>query len=344
MDPEKVIIDEGVTVSSPDTPEQDVNKTEDQEPGSMLDAVLAEVEGEPSDPTSEAADGKEGAEGADPKPDADGKQPAADAAEGTPNSDTDPLPEGDPTEEEMANYSQKANQRIRGLVEERNHANAQYQAVAPMLDYMQKNDIPMQDVDVILGFAACLRNGDFAGFLQGVQPYIDLAQQYTGQALPADLQQQVQQGYVSPEIAKELSQRRAQVHVQNNDAQLRQNADKAQIAQMRADNIRSAVTSWEQQIRQSDPDYDLKADMVRRTSQAMMQEHGTPQTPEQALQLAKAAYDEVNGQAQRFRPAPKATSRNPNSTGQQGGSSPKAEPTSMMEAAMQGLEAQQNRG
>ena len=333
MDPEKVEIEEGVTVSSPDTPE-DVSPAEETEPSTMAEAVEAAMKdtGEPSDPGTEEAEGEGQAEEPDQTPKADGE------ADSSTETEEDKPPEGDPTEEEMKNYSQKANARIRGLVEERNQAAQKAERVEPILDFLEKNDIPQQDLDVILDLTARLRHGDFQGFLTGIGPYVNLAQQYTGQVLPPDLQQQVRQGYVSPEIAKELAQRRAQVQVEQQNVQ-RTGKQMAQVqTEQNANSIRTAVGQWEQQIRRSDPDYDLKADVVRRTSQALMQEHGAPKTPQQALQMAQAAYDEVNGQMTKLRPTPKATKNAPRSTGQQGGSAPKAEPTSMMDAAMQALE------
>jgi hypothetical protein len=339
-DQDQIEDNEGVNVSSPDTPEQDVTPAADDGPASMAEAVEAafkEQEGASSDPASEVEDGEEPVPGSQ-SDDPDGEKTPTDGKSADGSADqSEELPEGDPTDEEMQNYSHKANSRIRSLVEQRNEAAARAQRVEPILDFMEKQDIPQQDLDVILDLTARLRHGDFAGFLQGVTPYVNLAMQYTGQALPADLQQQVQQGYVSPEIAKELAQRRAEVHVEKDRSQKAQRASQVQQAQMRGETIRGAITEWERGVRQSDPDYDLKADMIRRTSQALMQEHGVPMTPEDAVSLAKAAYDEVNGQMGRIRPAPKATARTPASTGQ-GGSATATEPSSMMEAAMLGLE------
>lgn len=342
-DEEKQVVelDEGVSVSSPDTPNEDVTPAEDDGPGSMLEAVTEAMkeEGASSDPGTEAVEGEVAADPAQPDPTADGNEQQADAkaegeAEGV-------LPEGDPTEEELKDYSQKANARIRDLVAQRNEASQQAQAVAPILDFLTEHQIPQDDLGIVLDLTARLRHGDFAGFLQGVQPYVDLAQQYTGQALPADLQQQVQQGLVSPGIATELAQRRAELQVtQNNHAEI-QRTQQVQQVHGRADIIKSAVEKWEVQTKQADPDYALKADLIRRTSQALMQEKGIPQTPEDAVAVAKAAYAEVNGQMGRLRPQKQATNANPRSTGQQGGSAPVAEPTSMMEAAMQGLKAAQ---
>lgn len=321
---------------SSDATEQDVTPAEDDGSEQTMAEAVAEAlkgEGESSDPESETANDEEAGEPA-PEAQADGQ---TDGEDSPPSEDV--LPPGDPTDEEMENYSRKATARIRDLVSQRNQAQETVNRVQPFLDFVQKNDIPGQDLDVMLDLTAKLRHGDFAGFLQGITPYINLAQQYTGQVLPPDLQQQVKQGYVSPEIAKELAQRRAQVQVGEQNLRTQQNQNAQQQAEHSAQKVHAAITQWEQKTKQSDPDYGLKADMIRRTSQALMQEHGNPRTPEQAIQLVSAAYEEVNKQTAGFRPAPKPTTPSPRSTSQTGGTAPTAEPKSMMDAAVQALNA-----
>ena len=312
------IIEEGVTVSSPETPEPDVKPADDAEPESLLDAVSKSIE-TPSDP--------------DPKKTEDGS--SADDKEDQNAIDLS----AEPTDAELENYSKKAQSRIRNLIDQRNAAAEAARQVEPILDFLEKNDIPGQDLDVVLDLTARLRHGDFAGFLQGVQPYVNLAMQHTGQILPPDLKQQVDKGYVSPQIARELAQTRAQQQFgQHNAARNQQNTQQA-LVQERATNIRTAITNWETQARANDPDYGLKADVVRRTAQAYMQERGVPQTADQAIAFVNEAYAEVNKQMQNFRPAPKPTLDNPSSTASKGGTVPQSEPGSMMEAALQGLQA-----
>jgi hypothetical protein len=57
---------------------------------------------------------------------------------------------------------------------------------------------------------------------------------------------------------------------------------------------------------------------------------------QEALEVSKAAYDEVNRQMRSFQPTPRATHPMPNGASQT--PSARAAPKSMMEAALQGLE------
>lgn len=322
---------EGVTATSPDAaPSTDVKASE---PQSMLEAAQQAI-GTPSG--SEETEAK-----TDPTT---GQAPSPDAkADAKDDKDAEPDPsflDKDPTDEEVGNYSRKAQSRIRDLIEQRNDASARAGRVEPILNFLERNDIPQEDLSVVLDLTARLRHGDFAGFLQGVAPYVDLARQYTGQVLPPDLQKQVQEGYVSPEIARELAQRRANEHVLRSQSTQREQRAQRDVGEATATVIRQTVSNWEQQIRAQDPDYDLKAEVVRRTAQALMQEHGVPQTADQALQYARRAYAEVNEQMKRLRPAPKPTPAVPSATSAaRGNSTPNAEPSNMFEAAMQGLQA-----
>jgi hypothetical protein len=247
------------------------------------------------------------------------------------------------TEREMASYKPKVQERIMKLLHQRNVARDAAQQAAPITNYMRENDIPMQDVDVILQLSGLLRHGNFEGFLEGVKPYVDLALQVTGKVLPPDLQQKVNQGYVSREVARELAQRRAQIQVTQHQAnmdqerqQREQAAQRQRAIQFNAGVIRNAVIQWEDATKANDPDYGLKADVVRRTAQALIQQYGPPKSPEQAVEYVKAAYAEANTVAQRFRPPKPATSRVPSSV-HQSATTPRAEPSSLMEAALIGL-------
>ena len=293
-----------------------------------------------SDPAPEEAPGLDDSEDElklkDPDPEAAGEPEAEDEA------DRD-LAGDDPSDRELASYKPKVRRRIEKLLHQRNAARQVASEAAPITEFMRRNDIPMQDVDVILQLSGKLRHGDFSGFLEGVKPYVDLALQVTGRVLPPDLQQKVNQGYVSREVASELAQRRAQIQVSQHQANQerervqREQAEQRQRAvQFNAGVIRNAVIQWEATTKATDPDYGLKADVVRRTAQALIQQYGPPGTPERAVEYVKAAYAEANNVAQRFRPARPATSRTPSSV-HQSATTPRAEPSSLMEAALLGL-------
>ncbi len=269
----------------------------------------------------------------------------ADKAEAEQKTEGEPeLPDG-LSQEEFKTYGKGAQARIKELVSKHNEATQYVQSlqselnvVKPYIDFMQQHDIPQQDLDVVLGLTAALRKGDFRAFLEGVSPYVELAQQYTGQVLPPDLHQQVQEGYVSQEIAHELAARRANEAIMTNQSRQTHERLQQERAQANSTSIRNAITNWEQQKAAADPDYSKKADLVKRTAQAIMQEHGGPQSPQQAIEMAEAAYREATDYVNRLQPVPRPTRRTPSGF-QNSSTRATAEPGSLMEAALAGLRA-----
>lgn len=55
----------------------------------------------------------------------------------------------------------------------------------------------------------------------------------------------------------------------------------------------SAVAAWEQATKSSDPDFDLKAELVKDRVRAHVASNGMPRNAEEALKLSKDSYDAV---------------------------------------------------
>lgn len=334
--------DQATPDATPAGDQTDVNPSSSDGEGaepSFLDALTQATEtsssDEPQTETVEDVDAEASTEDAAPDIEAGEEETEAKA-------DDEPEAEDltdEPSEAELKAMSARTKRRIEKLLSERKEARIEAEKSRPITKFMEENDIPMQDVDVVLGMAAQLRHGDFAGFLRTVQPYVNLARQYTGEVLPQDLQKQVEQGYVSEDVAKELAYRRAQEQVSRQQAQRQTQAQESEVRNLRGQAIRSAVSSWEQATKASDPDYEAKADLVQRTAQALMAERGAPQTPEQALEYVKEAYSEANKVVQRFRPKPKATQSQPSSVNQTSKQAPQPEPSSMFDVVRQSIGA-----
>jgi hypothetical protein len=205
------------------------------------------------------------------------------------------------------------------------------------------NELNGDDIIRALNIAATLRRGDYEAFYKEVGPYVRRAQEYLGVVLPPDLNARVQQGQMTQEAAMEFARTRfdhqraeAAVHGAR-EAQVSQHVQHLQT------NVQRAVSSLEERFAASDPDYRAKADHVKRTAQAMLFERGgSISSVDEALQLTKAAYDEVNTRLRRLQPAPRATGVIPNGHGQ----SPavRSQPKTLMEAALQGLATARSNG
>lgn len=351
---------EGGTAPDPVTSSQDQGSTAQDTPNSgdnaapspsaqgetkesLLDAVLKAVppksgqDGEKTDDPERAAPGS-----TEPQ---DGSDPDKPKAEAKPTGE-------DPTPEEMARYTSNTRERIKSLMAQRNEARRERDALMPQVqiatglrEFLTQNDIGKEDFSVLLDLGVALRKGDFRTFYQGVLPYVELAEEALGLTISPDLRQQVEQGHMTTEAAKRFTQERisrqlADSTAQKAQAQL-QTATQAHQTQALQTAVASAVGTWEAGIRQSDPDYGQKQELVRNMLWSVISEVGSPQNPQQAVLIAQEAYRRVNDAAARFRPAPKPTQAVPSSLHRAAGA--KAEPKSLMEAAMQGLETARQR-
>lgn len=312
--------------AGPDTAAASPAETPATEREGLLAAVKSAVE--PKDPAG-AADKSEGNA---PAADSD---PAAKAA--------DPDADPDPTDADLAAQKPQTRKWIGKLTRQRNEAREALQAIQPELTahrelrgYLDQHQLAADDVNLLLGVGAALRRGDFKAFLDGIEPYREIARQSLGLAIAPDLRTQVDDGAMTEAAAAELTRTRleaSRARVEA-DTQTQRIADR-DTRDARAGSM-SAVDTWEQGIKARDPDYALKEAMVRRTSQALMTEQGAPRTPQDAVKLVQRAYDEVTATFARARPAPQATRPTPSgvSTPSLGAA---AEPRSLMEAAKLGL-------
>jgi hypothetical protein len=257
----------------------------------------------------------------------------------------------DPTQEELAKYSQSANKRVSKLLDQRRELRGEVerlkgiepsaQAADAVTKYLRDSDISREDFLMTLELAAAMRRGDFRTFYQGVQPYMKLAEEYLGISLPPDLQQQVQQGQMTTQAAQQFSRERMdRAMAQNNFARQQmanQNLQRSSTEQQQhharvnlANQVRDTVNSWEQRIMQADPDYAAKKPAVQDTMWAVVREQGPPQSPDHAIKIAEEALRRVNERYRAWAPQRRPTSRTPSSTSRTTGVAP--EPKSLAEA------------
>ncbi|HEY5960953.1 MAG TPA: hypothetical protein VIV60_30565 [Polyangiaceae bacterium] len=168
--------------------------------------------------------------------------------------------------------------------------------------FMQQNGItPEQLRDTHETLA--LINTDPAKALERLQPLIQQLQRFNGEALPEDLQKSVENGELSLEHARRIA-------VAESKHKFTEQRGKQEHVTQTARAIHGALSNWEQQKLQSDPDYARKQMMVNRTFTALSATQPW-QTPEQAVALAEKAYAEVNTWMGGFVPKPKATPPSP---------------------------------
>ena len=306
------------------------------QPASMADAIAAAfdeaVKIEPAKETAPAQGETVPSDATADTPKLTGEEPGTDktAATETPDdASDDTTAEGtadipDPTSEELAAMAPGSRRRIRQLLDQRKTLRHEISSLSPdatgyrtIRQFMAKNELADQEVAELFQLGADLKSGDPArlqAFVDRVMPRVQQALEATGRAIPTDLQARVDTGEMTEDAAQEMARlRHARTHADQRAQASQKQAQTAATTQVRGD-IQQAVLAWHNQVRQSDPDFDLKTDVMHRVAQAIVAERGHPTTSAQAVEFAKLAHDEATRLARQFQPQKIATRPTPNTT------------------------------
>lgn len=288
----------------------------------------------------------------------DQKQEASPASEQDPKgSDSDnPNPSEDEiSEEEMKNYSAGVRHRLRELaaqrktaVEESKQFRQELEAVKPkaermdqLLGYMEANKVSPEHLDNALGLTALINGGQYEKALPVLEALVAQVRAAAGDVLPPDLQQQVNLGYITEAHAKELH--KAKLTVQRTTQQSQQDRERAEQQRYQRESqaliqtTASAADAWSAEQATSDPDWNLKRDLVTERVENLIGKRtreqgpaGYPRTAQEVRELLDAAKKDVEQTIKRFRPAVKPI--DPPVNGNNASPRSKAAPASLMDA------------
>ena len=179
-----------------------------------------------------------------------------------------------------------------------------------------------------------LMKADPMAALNALKPYVQSLSQAAGIVLPQDIQTRVNDGYLDEDAGREMAVLRANEQRAKAQSAEYAQAQKDAMARQHRDSLAHTVTAWEENIRQSDPDFHLKQDELDDRVRVMVSERGQPNSHQDAIAMAKEAYEAVN---QRFHS--RFADRRPMKTASGGklGGSPQAEPQSLQEAIANAL-------
>lgn len=207
-------------------------------------------------------------------------------------------------------------------------------------NFLQNNNLSQEEANALFDAGAALKN-DKALALQIMTPIYNQLLIDTGNVLPKDIHQQVEQKQIPEHVALELSRQRAHArNVQIAEEQRRQNQiiqEQNHQTQLRSD-IQDALANLESQWQKSDPDYKLKSTRITERVKLTWyeaQRNGTmPKSVDEAIKIVTGVKMDVEKEFRKF--APKK-SVNP----VDGGSSvsAKAEPQSTLDVIRQTLGA-----
>jgi hypothetical protein len=208
--------------------------------------------------------------------------------------------------------------------------------------FAKASNLAGDEIAAVLKIGALYKAGDFAGFYQAVSKAVRNAQEYLGVVLPPDLQGKVKQGQMTEVAAREFARQRFDGQIAS-AARQEAEAHAARVSYEQAQgNVHRAVSNFELRLAANDPDYKAKQPAVKRMAQAMLFDRGGfIHNDQEAVEITRLAYDEVNKQIRSFQPRPASTPARPNGSTQ--APSTRTAPKTIMEAALIGLE-QSRRG
>ena len=205
-------------------------------------------------------------------------------------------------------------------------------------NFVQENNIEPENVTKMFDMAAMLSRGDFQGFLTTIKPFYDYAAQAAGQVISPDLQEQVENGYLTEEHARELTRSRMQSQTYQAQAErYRTQAEQSRSQQTESQErgrMVEAINQRESHLQATDPDYARKKPVIESLVKMAINNGAKPRTAQQAIALLDDAYAQAGTIAPA--PAPRATAPRPTSTSPGRGA---AEPQSLQEAIALSLQA-----
>ena len=172
--------------------------------------------------------------------------------------------------------------------------------------FMADNELTPEEVQQGFEIMALMKHNPAAA-LEKLAPKLENLELAVGRKLPEDLQQKVEAGEVTPEIAQEAARARmdaaaARHRVERSEQTIQQ--DRARAAGMA---MKTAVDGWETDIKARDPDYPHMQPFIIDRTRVLMQQT-PPRSPDEAVALAKRAYDDVKASMRKVLP-PKPQTR-----------------------------------
>lgn len=298
-----------MTESSPDTAATPVA---DENAGANAASPTVENEGVEATPLSvlEAALGGTEATPATDKPGSKEPEPVAAAPETTPETDL--------TDAEKSKLSERAQHRFQHLANEARAAKEELEAVKPKLERigqieqaMAQNNATPEHLANALAITGMVNRREFDRAIPIFEQMLGEMRKMAGETLPPELRQRVDTGYLTEADAKALN--KAQIAAQTSQEQLaaEKQARAVQEATRQRDEMVSKSTSyvdkWAQEQTTTDPDWNLKTDLIGRELQRRLMHDPAafPRTENEVRKLMSEIKTDVEGLTQRFAPAPK---------------------------------------
>lgn len=195
-------------------------------------------------------------------------------------------------------------ERFQQLLKDRNEQREALAKIKPVVErhetvekYCRTNNITPDMYSQMLQIGAAFVN-DPQKAIEMLKPINEQLGRFKGEVLPDDLRQQVDAGTLTLEMAQRVARAENQQKFVQQRAQQNQALNEQQ-------QVQSALTNWDQNVKRSDPDYSRKEQLV--IDRFIALSAGKQLDPTVAVQLAQQAYNDVTKSIQGFIPAPATT-------------------------------------
>lgn len=223
--------------------------------------------------------------------------------------------------------------RFKEVIDQRNSFRDRAEQYDKITDFLNTNNLSAEEAAQGFQIMAMMKSDPKAA-LDALSPFVQQLGLQAGITMPDDIQSKVNDGYLDEDAARELSELRATAAREREMRQQVEGRQQQEQAKAHLHNLAATVTDWEERTRASDPDYDLKQDEIDDRVRVLVTERGRPTTPEQAIAMAKEAYESVN---ERYKARFGNKRQIRTASGGKLGGTPQAEPTSLMEAVQNAL-------
>ena len=221
----------------------------------------------------------------------------------------------EPSEEELKSWKAKTRERfqklqtkLRDTTERLERTESDAGHYKQFTTFLEENRISHTEANELFNIGALMKNDPLRA-LEMMTPHYNALLEATGNVLTPDLQQQVQQGYITKQHALEISRHRALGQTNQNIQAQRQQHNQQQEHQKKQEQFMSAqnaVANWENNWSSSDPDYANKKDRVLERVELMLaraaRNNQLPTTAEQAVALANQAKTDVEAELRKYAP------------------------------------------
>lgn len=167
--------------------------------------------------------------------------------------------------------------------------------------FMRDNMLSPQEVQDGFEIMALMKQSP-KDALDRLRRHVEVLELHLGERLPEDIRSRVDAGEVNSESAAELARQRAEAAAFRTKAEHLE-AENRNIAVMALQrDIRSAVGAFENEVKTRDPDFSHKQPFLI-DRMKLLASQNPPKTPEDAVAIAKRAYDEISEQMKKVVPA-----------------------------------------